>query len=162
MPTQGPPSQSGTLISSVAVQRIGFSFTVFKNTKRLSVNVSRNEKSKSPETWPWQLPVIPLKLQNIKTLMPRQGASRPIWEFQGGLPAPVLFPGTITVEGNWLFSGTYDKTPKRSRKGWPCQVAIMPLKSTKYQQFDAASGHLKAYLGAPGEAPDPPSYSWAL
>ena len=33
----------------------------------------------------------------------------------------------------------------------------MLLKPTKYQQFDAASGRLKAHLGAPGGRPDPPA-----
>ena len=35
----------------------------------------------------------------------------------------------------------------------------MLLKPTKYQQFDAASGRLKAHLGAPGGRPDPPATS---
>ena len=58
-----------------------------------------------------------------------------------------------------IFQATCEKTENKSRKTCPCQCAIMLLKATKYQQFDAASGRLRAHLEAPGGRPAPPAQS---
>ena len=60
------------------------------------------------------------------------------------------------------FQETCEQTKKRSPETCPWQLAIMPLKPTKYEQFDAASGRLKAHLVAPGGRPDPPGLSGCI